>query len=806
MSLRLPGLAASLLYLSFVILLPPAVAQTSSPSAAKSAPANAVSQDRFTPVDSLLKSAVDKGLTPGAVLIVGHDGQVVYRKAFGSRSLEPTQEPMTVDTIFDMASLTKVMATTSSIMRMVQLGQIKLNDPVAKYIPAFAQNGKEEVTVRQLLTHYSGLPPDLELKPYWNGLEEGYKRANAEKLVNPPGTAFLYSDINFVVLGELVQRISGVALDVYAQAFIFGPLGMTETRFLPPQTWLSRVAPTQPDDRTGQVLRGVVHDPSARQMGGVAGHAGLFSSADDAAKFAQVLLNGGAPIFSQGIVEKMTTPQQPPNFTNVRGLGWDIDTPFSSNRGELLPVGSFGHTGFTGTSLWVDPTTNTYIVLLTNAVHIKTGNVITLRTEVATAVTAALQLTPSEEQKLRLSRITGYNEAAVASRRIVVRNGQVSNGIDELEQHNFEAIRVPGTPTTHVGLVTNQTGVDSQGRRTIDVIAHAPGFQLVAIFSPEHGIEGTSDTTALSNSKDGPTGVPVYSVYGTTDAKRRPPLDALRNVDVIVYDIQDVGVRFYTYETTLGYFLEAAAKVGKRIVVLDRPNPINGAYIQGPVSDPGQESFTNYFALPVRHGMTIGELAKLFNSEKRINANLTVVPMSGWNRGDWFDSTSQMWINPSPNMRDLQQATLYPGVGLIEGTYLSVGRGTDTPFELVGAPWINGKDLAAYLNARNIAGVRFVPTTFTPTASNFAQQACSGVNLIVTNREILDAPELGVELAAALLKLFGYKFDVNRISGLLVNKTVYAALQAGRDPQRIADDWRDGIEQFKLVRAKYLMY
>ncbi len=805
MNLRIRRLATpALCLLCLVTLLVPAGAQT--PSSSKVPVATAASQDRFAPVDALLKSAVEKGLTPGAVLLVGHNGQVVYRKAFGSRSLEPTKEPMTVDTIFDMASLTKVIATTSSVMRMVQMGQIKLNDPVAKYIPDFAQNGKEDVTVRMLLTHYSGLRPDLDLKPYWSGVEEGYRRANAEKLINPPGSAFVYSDINFEVLGELVQRVSGITLDLYSQTFIFSPLGMGETRFLPPQSWIPRIAPTQRDERTGVMLRGVVHDPTARQMGGVAGHAGLFSTADDVAKFAQVLLNGGAPVFVPGIVEKMTTPQQPPNLTNVRGLGWDIDTPFASNRGELLPVGSFGHTGFTGTSLWIDPTTNTYIVLLTNAVHIKNGNVIALRTEVATAVTAALQLTPSEEQKMRLARITGYNEAAAASRRIVVRNGQVLNGIDELEKSNFEALKVPGTPTVRIGLVTNQTGIDGQGRRTIDVLAHAPGLQLAAIFSPEHGVLGTADTTAIENSKDGPTGVTIYSVYGATDAQRRPPLDVLRNLDVLVYDIQDVGVRFYTYETTLGYFLEAAAKAGKRIVVLDRPNPINGAYVQGPVSDSGQESFTNYFSVPVRHGMTIGELAKLFNSEKHINANLTVVPMTGWMRGDWFDSTSQPWINPSPNLRDLQQATLYPGVGMIEGTYLSVGRGTDTPFEVVGAPWINGKDLAAYLNARNISGVRFVPTTFTPTASNFAHQACSGVNLIVTNREVLDAPELGLELAAALLKLFGYKFDVNRVNGLMVDRAAQAALQAGQDPRRIAEDWREGIDQFMLIRAKYLMY
>ncbi len=570
---------------------------------------------------------MEKGNAPGAVLLVGHNGAVVYRKAYGNRALDPSKEPMTPDTVFDTASLTKVLATTTCVMRMVQLGQVKLNDPVAKYIPEFAQNGKSDVTVRQLMTHYSGLRPDLDLKPYWRGPDEGYARANAEKLVNPPGSVFVYSDINFIVLGELVQRVSGMPLNQYAQTYVFGPLGMTMTTFNPPETWIPRIAPTEHDERTGSLLRGVVHDPTARAMGGIAGHAGVFSTADDLAKFAQAMLNGGAPILSPWIVEKMTTPQQPPNLTAVRGLGWDIDSPFSSNRGDLLPVGSFGHTGFTGTSLWIDPTTNTYIILLTNAVHMKYGNVIALRTEVATAVAAALQLAPSEEQKWRVSRITGYNEAAVASRRVVVRNGQVLNGIDVLEQRNFDALKIAGTSPSRVGLVTNQTGVDSHGRRTIDVLTHTPGLVLAAIFSPEHGIFGSVDTTEIPTLKDEATGITIYSVYGSTDAKRRPSQEILRNLDVLVYDMQDIGVRFYTYETTLGYFLEAAAKAGKPIVVLDRPNPLTGAYVQGPMSDAGKESFVNYQPVPVRHGMTIGELAKLYNTERHINANLTVIPM-----------------------------------------------------------------------------------------------------------------------------------------------------------------------------------
>ncbi|HSV15414.1 MAG TPA: serine hydrolase, partial [Tepidisphaeraceae bacterium] len=549
----------------------PCVAQRTAPP--PSAP------DRFVPLDLILQNAVANKLTPGVVCIVGHNGVVIYRKAYGFRSINPILEPMTVDTVFDMASLTKVMATTGSIMRMVQLGQIKLNDPVAKYIPDFAQNGKEDVTVRQLLTHYSGLRADLELRPPWSGMDEGYRRANAEKLINPPGSTFLYSDINFIVLGELVQKMSGVTLNQYAETFIFGPLGMNTTRFLPPMSLLGRTAPTQINEKTGEVLRAVVHDPTARAMGGVAGHAGLFSTADDTAKFAQAMLNGGAPVWSREIVEKMTTPQQPPNLTVVRGLGWDIDSPFSSNRGDLLPVGSYGHTGFTGTSLWIDPTTKSYIILLTNAVQLKEGSVIALRTEVATAVASVLNLSLPQEQKYRLSRITGYNEAAAASRRIVARNGTVLLGIDQLESSDFEPLRQFGTNKPRLALLTSQTALDTLGHRTIDVLAHGSGLHLDAIF--------TTDAPAPDSpaGKDGPSGVPLYNLAGETEASRRPSPEVLRNVDGVVVDLPDTGARISHLVSTLGYLLEAAAKAGKPVVVLDRPNPLNGAYVQGAISD-----------------------------------------------------------------------------------------------------------------------------------------------------------------------------------------------------------------------------
>ena len=302
------------------------------------------------------------------------------------------------------------------------------------------------------------------------------------------------------------------------------------------------------------------------------------------------------------------------------------------------------------------------------------------RGKVATAIAAALALEPSEAEKMRSGSVTGYNEMQSAARRLAVRNGTVKTGIDVLEAAHFAPLHPgKGGAPRSIGLLTNQTGLDGEGRRTIDVLAGVPGISLDAIFSPEHGVTGTLDTTDVKNVKDQATGITVYSVYGGKDSARRPPSDLLKRLDAVVIDLADAGVRFYTYETTLGYFLEGAAKAGIEVVVLDRPNPITGSFVEGPVSEEGRESFTNYFAEPVRHGMTMGELARMFNAERQIGARLTVIPMEGWQRGDWFDSTGVAWVNPSPNLRDLNEAMLYPGVGMIEGANVSVGRGDGYP-------------------------------------------------------------------------------------------------------------------------------
>ncbi len=784
---------------------------------AASLSSRAVDAQSFAAIDSLMSSALAAHELPGAVIEIGHGGHVVFQKAYGERSLEPTREPMTLGTIFDMASLTKPTMTALAAMQLVEAGKLRLEDPVARYVPAFAANGKGEITVRDLLTHYSGLPPDLDLTESWSGKEEGYRRANNAVLAAPPGTIFRYSDINFIVVAEIVETIAAEPLNQYVQQHILAPLHMVHSGFLPPASELNEIAPTQYDEH-GAMLRGIVHDPTARRMGGVAGHAGFFSTAGDMALYAQALLNrrAGRPSdfpLERATLLKMTTPEEPPTGTQVRGFGWDIDSTYSGNRGDLFAIGSFGHTGFTGTSLWMDPLSDTYVIVLANAVHPHGGiNITPLRGRIANAAVAALALYGSPSTPPFA--LTGYNEALGGRRLVADRNAHVLAGIDVLEAEHFAPLRELAKKhggTLRVGLLTNQTGLDRDGHRTIDVLKSAatevPGLRLTTIFSPEHGIHGAVDTTNVGDEVDGASGLPVVSLYGATDAQRRPSTAQMSTLDAVVLDIQDAGVRFYTYETLLGYFLEAGAKSHTDIVVLDRPNPITGAFVQGAISDPGQESYTNYTSLPVRHGMTLGELARFDVGERKLGTALTIVPMQGWQRGDWFDATGLLWTDPSPNLRTLAAATLYPGVGLLEFTNLSVGRGTDTPFEQIGAPWIDPVALAAHMNARRIEGIRFVPVRFTPGGTYpYSGQLCGGVALVVTARDLLDAPELGLELAAALHSMDPSQFQMDKMGRSLLNKATLDALAQGKDPREIAEGWLAPLQEFREREKPYLLY
>lgn len=792
---------------------------------------SARAQASLSAIDPIVQRAIADHKIPGAVVIVGHDGHIVYRRAFGMRSLVPTREPMTIGTIFDMASLTKPLMTATAVMQLYEQGKVDVDEPVAHYLPEFAANSKAGITVRDLLTHYSGLPPDVSLTEPWEGKDEGYRRAFTIAPLRPPGVRFQYSDINFIVLGALVEKISGQPENEYVLRHIIEPLGLTHTRFLPPSAWKPLIAPTQwehGESAWGSVvqwtgpdvmLRGVVHDPTSRRMGGVAGHAGLFSCADDVAVYAQNLLDrlAGRPSkfpLPRVVVQKMVTPEQPATGTALRGFGWDIDSPYSSNRGTLFPVGSFGHTGFTGTSLWIDPVSDTYIVILTNAVHPNGPTGITaMRAEIANAAAAAVGVHP--DGGALAAHLTGYNESLSGMHRRAARNAEVQTGIDVLESDRFAEL---ATLAQHhggrlrLGLLTNNTGVDARGRRTIDVLQHdaaatVPGLTLTTLFSPEHGISGSYDQPGVPNSTDAASGLPVVSLYGPTPADRRPALETLRSLDAVAIDLQDAGVRYYTYEAVLRYFLEAAAQTSTDVIVLDRPDPVTGAFVQGPVSDPGTESYVNSIPMPTRHGMTLGELARYDDQQLNLHAPLTVIAMKGWQRGDWYDSTGLNWIDPSPNLRDLEQATLYTGLGLIESTNISVGRGTSTPFEIFGAPWIDARALAAYMNRRDLPGVRFYPVSFTPARPYpYAGQVCHGLRILLTDRNVLDGPELGIEIASALHHFYSDQFQLQRMNTLLANRAVLDAISAGEDPEHIAEQWRPQVEAFERQRQPALLY
>jgi uncharacterized protein YbbC (DUF1343 family) len=353
-----------------------------------------------------------------------------------------------------------------------------------------------------------------------------------------------------------------------------------------------------------------------------------------------------------------------------------------------------------------------------------------------------------------------------------------------------------------VGLVTNQTGRTIAGQRTIDVLANATNVLLVAIFTPEHGL-GSDREGQIESGLDAQTGLPVHSLYG---ASRRPQRAILAGLDAVVIDVQDAGVRFYTYITTMAYVMEEAARAHLRVIVLDRPNPIGAAGVRGPVLERDLRSFTGYFAMPVQHGMTLGELALMFNSEEHMGVDLTVVPMHGYRRSSWYDETGLVWVNPSPNLRSVEQAILYPGVALIEGTNVSVGRGTPNPFEVVGAPWIDAAALARYLTARDISGVRFSPASFTPTADRYAQSVCQGVCVRLADRATLNASRLGIELAVALRQLYPRNFAVRDMLSLVGSRDTVAAIEAGDDPAAIDARWQPAVHAFEAMRAKYLIY
>jgi len=754
--------------------------------------------DKLEAMDAAINQAIADKQIPGGGLWLEHPGES-YHKALGHRALVPQAEPMTEDTIFDVASLTKVVACAPALMLIVERGNVKLDEPVQTYIPEFKGDGKEAVTVRQLLTHTSGLRPDIETKSDWHGQQTAIQKACESKLQSPPGTAFRYSDINFFLLGEIVQRVSKTPLEEFVEREIYRPLRMEDSGYLPPTNKLARIAPTEVVN--GEPLRGAVHDPTARHMGGVAGHAGLFSTAADLARFARMLLDlgelGGTRIFRPETVKLMTGVQTPESIPARRGLGWDIDSGYSGARGKYFPLGSYGHTGWTGTCLWLDPFSQSFLIFLANRNHpTEQGSVGPLRSELGTLAAEAI----SDFNFVGVPgppgpRATDEAGAATKAGPSALRQAQVLNGIDVLAKNQFAPLK-----GKRVGLITNHTGHDRNRQPTIDLLENAPGVTLVALFSPEHGIRGVVDET-VTDSTDEKTGLPVYSLYGKT---RKPTPEQLQGLDALVFDVQDIGCRFYTYTTTMGLCMEAAAQAGLKYFVLDRVDPLSGTVIDGPVSTE-LNSFVGFHPIPLRYGMTIGEEAKMYNAERHYNADLIVIEMEGWSRDMWFDQTGLPWTNPSPNMRNLVEAILYPGIGLLESA-LSVGRGTDTPFEVVGAPYIEDVRLAAELNSAGLAGDRFVPIQFTPAQSVHEGQLCRGVYVCLTERDACNVVDIGLLIAKTLHRWYPKDFDVEKIGHLLLHAETLEAIKADKSLSEMHAMWKEERDAFLKRREKCLIY
>jgi uncharacterized protein YbbC (DUF1343 family) len=744
-------------------------------------PPESGAEDPLGPLGAAITAAVQDAIAdqkvPGAVVIVGRDDGVVFRRAYGFRQLQPDRTPMTVDTLFDLASLTKPVATATSIMILAEQGALALDDRLAKYVPECAGGGKGAITLRHLLLHTSGLPADTPKEDFAQGRAEAVRRICNVPVRVPPGVKSTYSDIGFILLEEVVRRVTSEELPAFASRAIFAPLGMNDTGYLPSDDRKQRAAWTELVDGAWRV--GVVHDPRAFLLGGVAGHAGLFATADDLALYARAILGGGQVdgrrMLSARSIAAMIAPYDVPD--GIRTLGWQVQSTW---RGKGLSPRAIGHFGFTGTAMWIDPDKNFFTVVLTNRVHPDgTGDAKPLVARINTRVAQA------------------FGPQLGSADACPDRPGDVETGIDVLRKEQFARLR-----GAHVGLITNASGRARDGTSTVDLFMHAPDVTLVALFTPEHGL-GADRSGNVDSGVDERSSLPVYSLYGDT---LTPSPESLAGIDTLVFDVQDVGTRFFTYASTMRRAMDAARDRPLRFVVLDRPDPIDGVDVAGPVLVPSGTSFVNYHALPVRHGMTVGELAYLFNADDHLGIALSVVPMRGWRRASYGDETGLPWVNPSPNLHSVDEALLYPALGLLEATNLSVGRGTDAPFERVGAPWIDANALTAALESDALPGVTFAPETFTPTTDRYAGQACHGLHVSVRDRAQFEPVRAGLAIGAALRRSYPHEWDFDKLERLVGDPRILRAIDTGLSLDAIVATYQAELAAFEAKRSKYLLY
>jgi len=743
----------------------------------------------FENVDRLLEDFRQRGAFPGGVLAVVDRDSLVHVYPFGHLTDEPDAPPVTAGTLYDLASLTKVVATTTMAMILVDEGKLDLDRPVQDFLPGFRGPGKETVTVRHLLTHSAGLPATAPLYKEIQGKAAYLERIEAMDLdlTAPPGSRSVYSDLGMILLGEILEQAAGRPFETFVRKRVLDPLGMHNTLFRPPAALRPRIAPTEIDPWRGRLIQGEVHDENAFALGGVAPHAGLFATAPDLARFARMLLNGGA-LHGRRIV----SPETLALFTrragipgSDRALGWDTKSAEGSSAGTLFSPRSFGHTGFTGTSIWIDPDRQLAVILLTNRVYpTRENNLIReARPAVADAVVRAL---------------AGPSSSASSA------SPPVRVGLERIAAGETAALE-----GKHLGLIVHAASVTAEGRHAVEVLRERH-LDVVRLFAPEHGLRGQAAAgERVESDRDPVSGLPVVSLYGE---HRRPSPADLADLDALVFDLQDAGVRFYTYASTLILSLQSAAEVGIDFVVLDRPNPLGGERVAGPVSAPRNvvpESFLNLAPGPLVHGLTLGEMARHLNARLDPPARLVVLPLEGWKRHMTWSATGRPWVSPSPNLQSAEAALAYPGTALLEATNLSEGRGTDAPFLLLGAPWLTISD-----DPPAVPGYRFETAHFTPKSSpaapqpKYEDQECQGLRIHVTDPETADPYRLGVTLLAYLSRQpgFAWRDGGEALTRLLGSPRLLQDLQAGKTVEEILAADAEDHAAWRQERQPALLY
>jgi len=721
------------------------------------------------PLRDALKQAVGDARAPGAVGCVGDATTDYLIDAFGDRQRVPEPLAARTDTPYDLASLTKVVATTTALLLLWEEGRFDLDQPAGAIVPVPAFN---RFTVRHLLLHTSGLTAGQPWYRDATSLTEMLQRAAALELARTPGARRQYSDIGFMILGKMVELIAGDALDAFCRARLWRPLGMTRTDFRPPAEWAAACAATEDCAWRKRIIVGEVHDENAFAAGGVAGHAGLFSTAQDLAKFCRALLGG--QVLRPETLRMMTRVGQVPSYP-WQGLGWKVDPWGDSSEGYLPTRAAFGHTGWTGTSLWLDRETGLFAILLSNTCH------------------------PSRQRRDNRALRRAFHSAV--ARRFYTSRTNAHGGLDRVLWDFYRPLA-----GARVALLTNSAAINQTGLRIRETLQLHSDVALRRIYSPEHGYEGEAEAGATVASRQG--AVPVTSLYGP---QKRPCLDELKDIDYFVVDLPDVGARYYTYAHTMKECLHACVEAKKPVIVLDRPNPLGGVTLEGPVAQRAGSPVC-WGAVPVRHGMTLGEIAVFFqNTElKGKKLDLRVNLLDNWPRAFLFHQCALPWVAPSPNIPHPETALLYVGTCLFEGTNLSEGRGTDRPFHLVGTPWLDPLAVIKELAPEEYAGCALRPTFFTPRSipgravdPRFRDQLCRGIHVAVVDAARARPFTTALALLRAIRRRHPDEFAWNPFFDTLAGgPAVREQIEAATPALDIVASFRPGLDAYERIRPK----